>query len=252
MKRTEQPLRKDTDLESIQPCEEKIEKTIHYAKKAFYEELYSQRISYFEFLYQQIKYMKKIWWTGQALLLVVFWFLLKEANSSFEIRRCMGILAPSFVIFIIPELWKNRTCDSVEIENTSLYTLRQIYSARMLLFALVDLLFLSIFYTVVYLSVKIEIKQIWIDFLLPMIVTCCICFRILCSQRMQSEVFAIVASVLWICVWTTVVLRDSVYHLISFPVWGLMICCAMLYFIYVIKKTLDEGSICWEETIIWN
>ncbi|MDM8211473.1 RNA polymerase sigma factor [Mediterraneibacter glycyrrhizinilyticus] len=44
-----------------------------------------------------------------------------------------------FAILIIPELWKNRANCCMEIEGSTYYALRQIYSARILLFGLADI-----------------------------------------------------------------------------------------------------------------
>mgnify|MGYP006990195710 CR=1 FL=1 len=49
-------------------------------------------------------------------------------------QRILGVVASLFIILIIPELWKNQTYQSMEIEATSYYSLRQIYAARMSLF----------------------------------------------------------------------------------------------------------------------
>ena len=45
-----------------------------------------------------------------------------------------------FAILIIPELWKNRANCCMEVEGSTYYALRQIYSARILLFGLADIL----------------------------------------------------------------------------------------------------------------
>ena len=50
----------------------------------------------------------------------------------------MGVVATLFVILIIPELWKNRSCECMEIEATSYYSLKQVYATRMLLFGVTD------------------------------------------------------------------------------------------------------------------
>jgi hypothetical protein len=252
MKQLERQLKEYADIELIVPNEEKVKQTVLYSKKAFYDGLCNQRITYMEFLYQQMKYIKKRWWGGQAVLLLIVWFLLYMANSNYEMQRCMGVLAPSFVILIIPELWKNRNSSSVEIESTSFYTLRQIYTARMLLFAMVDIVLLGVFYGVVSFSLEIEIKRMLIEFFLPMIVTCCICFRMLCIRQIVSEYLAVAASILWIIIWTTIILKDSIYSVISIPMWLVIISCTILYLIYVIKKTLKECEKCWEVNTVWN
>ena len=57
----------------------------------------------------------------------------------------MGILAPSFVILILPELWKNRSNGAMEVEGATFFSIKNIYAARMLLFGMVDVCLLSVF-----------------------------------------------------------------------------------------------------------
>lgn len=39
----------------------------------------NSRISYFEFLYEQSRFIKKRWWGLQVLVLILLWILLKDS-----------------------------------------------------------------------------------------------------------------------------------------------------------------------------
>ena len=108
--------------------ESKLQKTIAVSKAAFVAEETEQTLSSSEFLYQQSKYIKKVWWVAQAVLLFAVCLLLNQMEGALHIRRSLGIAAPLFVILILPELWKNRTHDAMEVEGTTFYTLRQVYA----------------------------------------------------------------------------------------------------------------------------
>ena len=104
-------------------CDEsKIQKTISVSKEAFLSEESEQTVSHIEFLYQQSKFIKKRWWLMQGLLLAFVCFLLKNSETDFTVRRILGLTGSLFVILIYPEIWKNRSCDALEIECTTFYT----------------------------------------------------------------------------------------------------------------------------------
>ena len=91
----------------------------------------------------------------------------------------MGVAGALFVILLIPELWKNRNCNSMEIEAAAYYSLRQIYAARLLLFGMTDVFLLTVFCLVSSFSLQIAMAELLTQFLFPMVVAACICFGIL-------------------------------------------------------------------------
>ncbi len=229
-----------------------ITQTVIRSIDEFYDNLKNHHTTYFEFLYQQAGYIKKRWWIYQMLILVLTWIMISTTDSNYVIQRSMGVLAPVFVILIVPEIWKNRTSSSMEIEGTAFYSLRQIYAARMLLFAIIDVLLLGIFYGMVFITTDIKIDEILIHFILPLTVTCCICFRTLCSKYLYAEYYAVTISFFWIAIWTLIVRKESIYSVISMPLWIGIICLTIIYLVYAIRKVLKECENYWEGNISWN
>ena len=91
----------------------------------------------------------------------------------------MGTLAPLFVVLVLPELWKNRANGALEVECTAYYSLRQVYAARLVLFGLADLALLTGFFSVALLTGRATWEGLILHFLLPFLVTGCICLRTL-------------------------------------------------------------------------
>ena len=87
--------------------EKKLQQTIIKSKEAYWDGEIERNMSWLEFLYQQASYIQKHWWFAQGAVLLILWMTMFLSDSSIYTRRCMGILAPSFVILILPELWKN-------------------------------------------------------------------------------------------------------------------------------------------------
>ena len=119
----------------------------------------------------------------------------------------MGILAPSFVILILPELWKNRSNGAYGSRRCNIFSIKNIYAARMLLFGMVDVCLLSVFLITSTFVLQIAFMDILIQFILPMNVTCCICFRLLCSKGDDYVSSTLFSCLIWIAVWTLVVLK---------------------------------------------
>ena len=69
-----------------------------------------------------------------------------DSDGGANTERTLGTMSVMFSVMIIPEIWKNRSFSAVEIEKTAFYSLRQICAARILLFAVVDLLMTTFFF----------------------------------------------------------------------------------------------------------
>lgn len=100
---------------------------------------------------------------------------------------------------------ENRRNGAVEVEQASYYTLRRICAARVLLFAAVDFLIVMIFLAVAYRTTALTLNKLVVNFLLPVNVSCCICFRVLYSRWERSEYVAVMLCLLWVAVWTMIV-----------------------------------------------
>lgn len=216
-----------------------LQMTIGESKAAFAEHEGLSTLSYMEFIYQQGRYIRKHWWMLQGILLLVLWFVIRFSGSELYIQRSMGLLAPLFAVMIVPELWKNRSCAAYEVECTSFYSLRQIYAARLILFAIADMLLLSAFFAWVSISGILGFDKIMIDFFIPFNVTCCICFGTLCSSRFGSEYLTLFLSSAWTAVWLLIVLNERIYSSIAIPIWIGLFILSILYMTFSIRKALN-------------
>ena len=200
--------------ESSQSC---LRETIRLSKAAFYEMESREQLSSAEFVYQQSQYIRKRWWILQGGLLVLLWILLVVSESGIAVRKSMGAAAPLFAVLLLPELWKNRNARATEIEGTAFYSLRQIYAARIFLFAMADFLMLDAFFAATVLTGKMLPEEVLLQFLLPYSITCCICFGTLYSRRIVSETFALLVCSVWCILWIRTAADEKMYGMISVP-----------------------------------
>ncbi len=185
----------------------------------------------------------------QGAVLITLWFLLRDSDSTEYMGRIMGILASAFAILIIPEIWKNRKCSTVEIESASFYSLRQICAARILLFAIVDLMMVVVFFMVTFNTIPVPVYNMVINFMIPFNVSSCICFRLLYSKWMESEYIAVFISMVWIVVWSAIVTHNSVYQIIAEPVWVGLVILSSGYLVFLIQKSQLIGGNVWRDDI---
>ncbi len=103
----------------VEASEEKIQETICKSKNAFFMAEQERMLSYHDFLWTQLRVIQKRWWVLQFMILVALWIALSSIHDEIYLKRSMGVVATLFVILIIPELWKNRSCECMEIEAAS-------------------------------------------------------------------------------------------------------------------------------------
>ncbi len=230
----------------ISADERNIEETVRKSIDVYCSAEQERLLTYLEFLWTQLRLIRKRWWLFQALLLVISWAVLSSLQGVPCIQRILGIAASLFVILIIPELWKSRTCQSMEIEAASYYSLRQIYAARMLLFGIVDIVLITLFCGLTTITMNILFSQLLVQFIFPMVVTTAICFRILCSKYFFSEATAVMMCVAWSAIWLLVVLNEKIYTAIAFPLWLVFMGIALIFLAFTIYRTLHYCNHYWE------
>ena len=119
-------------------------------------------------------------------------------------------------------------------------------AARILLFAVVDLLMTTFFFGVSVYTLQISAYRLIIDFLVPFNVSCCICFRLLYSKWNDMEYIAVFLSIACILIWTLIVSTDSIYQRISMPIWGSLLIISFGYLIFCVHKSQCNCEINWE------
>lgn len=208
----------------------------------------TSQTSYFEFLYEQSRFIKKRWWVLQGAVLTVLWLLLQDFDAGNR-ERIAGVLATAFALLIIPEIWKNRRFSAIEIEEAAFYSLRQICAARILLFAIVDLAMVTVFFVITLNTIHISAYEIIINFLLPFNVSGCICFRLLCSQKFEMEYVAVLVCAVWTGLWLAILAHDTIYYMIAEPIWLGLVGLSFIYLFYCIEKSQHYCEIIGEDII---
>ena len=229
-----------------------IQKTIELSKQAFYKGLESRQSTWSQFLTGQIRFIRKRWWVLQFLILTLLWSVMYLGNSKSVLRREAAALIPLFGMMLMPELWRNVYYHSTEVENTSCFTMRQIYAARLTIFSLADLLLLTIFFLISMVTVRLTLLDMIIHFMIPLNVTACICLGTLCWRRIRSEYAAVGLFIIWVGICYRIINNEPLYHSISLAMWiGLMLLSFAGMFLtgkYLLKTSQQYA----EEGLLWN
>lgn len=229
----------------IEPEEERIQRTIEASRECFFQAESERMLSYRSFLYIQLKLIQKKWWVFQALILAALWAVLPMTEDSLYASRSLGIAAALFIILIVPELWKNRTNQCMEIEAAAYYSLRQVYAARFLLFGLADVFMITVFCGAASVSLRLSLTELLTQFLFPMAVTACICFGILCGRRLINEAVAVGMCMIWSAFWWFILLNEQLYRAALVPVWGILFGLAVLALGFLIRQAVCRCNQIW-------
>lgn len=242
----EKRLKAYKDSKRILPDENKLKETVIKSIDVFCTAEQEKLLTCREFLWVQLRLIRKRWWLLQLSLLVMLWAVLPSLPGGLPRQRVFGAVTCLFVILIIPELWKSQTYRSMEIEAASYYSLRRVYAARMLLFGVVDIVLVTLFCGLATITMKVLFSQLLAQFLFPMAVTACICFGILSSKYPIGETTAVMLCSAWSAVWLTVILNEKIYAAITFPLWLVFLGTAVLFLAFAVRRTLRRCNHYWE------
>lgn len=245
----EEKIKTYKDEKSVHSNEDKIADTVHKSIETFYQKEQEKLLNYREFLWIQFCMTQKKWWLLQMLLLLGTGIVLPSMQEEFFIQRGLGVASVLFVILIIPELWKNKSNQCMEIESASYYSLRQIYSSRIFLFGLVDIVLLTGFSLLLHGKLHITLVSLLSQFFFPALVTACICFGLLCNKKLVNETISIALCIMWSVVWWLITTDEKIYSMIKLPVWIILIGIALLILGSMIYKTLQDCTKYWEERL---
>ena len=232
--------------------EEAVRAAVQAARMAYRRAEAVRPLTRLEFLRQQGSFLRKRWWVLQAGMLVLLWQLLQMAGSAYETARAMGTLAPLFVVLVLPELWRNRTSGALEIEGTTRHSLRAVYAARMVLFGGADLVLLTLFCSAALAAGRVRPQDLVIHFLLPFLVTACICLRTLACRGDYAPWAALPLALLWTAGWVGIVLRQELYLRAALPVWLVLLALAASYLCCTVSKLQHTCETFWEVSPSWH
>ena len=100
----------------------------------------------------------------------------------------------------------------MEVESATYYSLRQVYSARMLLFGIIDVFHYYGICGIASITLQLTLTDLLVQFLFPLVVTACICFGTLCNKRGFNEVVAVGMCMIWSAVWWLILLDERIYY----------------------------------------
>lgn len=247
------PFPKDRFPEPKLPArEEKIRQTVAASMGSFLEAQTRESMNIWEFLYCQSRYVKKHWWLLQALLLLWLYSHIRTYQDPVLIRRTLGVGAPLFIILVIPELWKNQSSNAMDIESATMYTLQQLYSARLTLFAGVDLLLLSVFCLGTTVSLSLTFWDLLTQFVLPVNMTCCICLTCLYTPRGVQQAFSLALCLAFAGIWREIVSNETLYQAITIPTWAGLLVLSLGYMVYCVLRGQKRWRRDLEKKLLWD
>lgn len=233
------------EIPVLAPQEECIRLAIDACKETYFRKEQDHLLTYWEFLWGQLQYTRKRWWALQAGLLILAFQAIPNMDDYQYKMRSVGVIGCLFVVLMIPELWRNRETDSTQIEASCLYSLQQVYAARITLFGIADVALLTIFcFTLGHMG--FSLIEVLSQFLLPVTVTACICFSLLCGKSNVSETISLVACLIFGGAWWLILMNDGIYTRIVPSVWAALFAMALMFLTLTVRKTIRTTNQQWE------
>jgi len=230
----------------LTPNEERVARTVRLSGEIFLEREQERMLNYAEFLKTQFFVLRKRWWLYQCLLLAAAYLVLGYMQEEVYAHRSVGVAGVLFVVLIIPEMWKNRTNCSMEVEAAAYYPLRQIYAARMLMFGVADFCIAAVFCAGLRGRLHFTMADLLVQFLFPMVVTACICFGILCNKYAVSEMVSVGACLVWSGVWWLIAMNEQIYRAVWLPAWACLFLAVVLLLAAVSYNAVKNCGKCLE------
>lgn len=177
--------------------EKQLNKTIQSSITIMNTNSSTTNTDFLGFVLDQIRYMRKSSIYLQCLLAVIMLGLMIMLRNDPVMQRQIGALTPLFIIGIIPELWRNRKSQSMEIEGTTYFSLRKVYSARLLFFTVLDTLLFTIIIVVGFLYLDMDFWSLATQYILPFNITAAFSFTLLSNHVLNTESFAFLTCLVW-------------------------------------------------------
>ena len=227
--------------------EKKMMETIDAAKKEYRRQMLLEPMNRGEFLFQQMLSLSKRYWLTQLVVFFAAAFSLGFGGISKNKMSYCAIYAPLLIVFSIPELWKNISTNTYEVENTTYFDLRKLYLSRLVLVGMLDLILLTILTVITAQTGGFSLYESAIYFFVPFNVNCCICFSLLWSKRkICSELLAVGSCISGSVFWYVLVKDYHVYELLQTRTWYVLLILSLGYLIFAGKRIV-ECSRCYLE-----
>ncbi|MGI6721487.1 MAG: hypothetical protein ACOX4I_02855 [Anaerovoracaceae bacterium] len=226
------------------PQESAVERTAFAVRESLSNA--GERIGFLEFVLMQLKVMQKKWWLFQCALLLFAGIWIHGSGSVDYTQRGMSIVAALFVIFAIPEIWKNSAARSLEIEEASLFGLRMVYAAKFIAFGIVDTVLLTLFCLLSTQWTDVIFSDLLKQFVFPVIIAAAICLMAFSRGRQLGEIATVIICMVANVAWMVLVVNEPIYYRITPVIWGVIFATGAALIIYFVHKSLCRNSRYWE------
>lgn len=237
-KKTEELLREAFKKQIFEPPRGAADKAVQTAKEVFLISEKKKKLSFAGFVMMQIQIMQKRWWMLQGVLLLLAGEWIRVSGDVSYVHRGFSIVAALFVIFIVPELWKNKENRSVEVEEASFFDLRRVYAAKLIAFGSVDTFFLTVFCIMTVRIHDVVFSDLLKQFIFPVMIAAAICLMAFSHTGIFNEV-----TIMLIClganiIWMLVAVNETVYSHITPLIWAGLFGICICLIVYCLCKTL--------------
>ncbi len=174
-------------------------------KAEFLKLLSFPKTTYREFLFSQLRYIRKRVWTVSVLIVLTGWMLVfwspvfSNWNSDASKIWNLSAVLPFLAMLSVAEIYRSAAFHMAELESCCRFSLTQIIMARITILGGGNFAILLLFFIFMNQISAYSILQIIVYMMVPYLLVCSFCLWMLNHARGQEGVFGCTAIVFLVC-----------------------------------------------------
>lgn len=199
-----------------------------------------------EILWGQMEYISPFFWLGEAFFFLIFWILINSRMfEEAEARQILSFSSATIAcvgIIGIHELHKSVAYKMAELEQVCFLNLRQVWAAKMVLLAGVNLILLAFVTISLTDRTSYLLYEAAIYILVPFLISNIIYFRLLLWKSTEQGVLYMAAVFLCMLFGLVPSFYKDAYEKSCLWIWSVVLVLALLAAGIQVKKTLQKAA----------
>jgi hypothetical protein len=159
-------------------------------KERFLKQLRYPKITYREFLLEQLLFIRKRIWLASALLVWIGWFIVQYQQTEAIKIWSISALLPFLAMLTVTELCRSAACHMAELEGSCRFSLPQLSIARLSILGAVNFVVLLLLLIFLRQASAYSLLQTVLYTMVPYLAVCAVCLWLLNRVRGTNGIYA--------------------------------------------------------------
>lgn len=159
-------------------------------KEHFLKQLRYPKITYREFLLEQLRYIRKRIWFASVLFVWIGWFIAQYQQTDAMKVWSISALLPFLAMLTITELCRSAACHMAELEGSCRFSLPQLSITRLSILGAVNFIVLLLLLVFLRQASAYSLLQTVFYTMVPYLAVCAVCLWLLNRIRGANGIYA--------------------------------------------------------------